>query len=305
MSAADPTKEESRLVSPLPEKYDFKKPMILSRSELRTLKAGHEEFAQSLSSLLSTYLRTEFSLSLSNLETVSFQSVLQAVSAPAHLIIFRIEPLRGACLLQIDPAFAMGMVDRLMGGPGIAGEAERELTEIEVALLDQAMDLMLGEWCSHWEDQPDLRASIVSHENNPRFVQICPPKTLMLVLEFGVLMGEASGKIRLIAPYKMIEPLIRKGIDNTESPAEVVAPSKTPAAWNPQLENISLHLTAGWGVKNLPARTLASLQVGEFLELNAGLPEEVELRVGNLTKFKGRLGQQGSNWAVEIKSLKI
>ena len=54
----------------------------------------------------------------------------------------KVDPLKGVGLLVIPPRLGLSLVDRMLGGPGKMPETARELSEIEVALVDQVSTLL-------------------------------------------------------------------------------------------------------------------------------------------------------------------
>ena len=50
----------------------------------------------------------------------------------------------------------------------------------------------------------------------------------------------------------------------------------------------------------LLARALTDLRIGQVLDLPADAVQQVQLRLGGLTRFTGRLGTRDNYWAVEV-----
>ena len=71
--------------------------------------------------------------------------------SPAHLCLFKAEPLSGVGVLDINPRLALTLVDRMSGGRGHSVKTERYLTEIETALLEDILNVVLEEWCVQWK----------------------------------------------------------------------------------------------------------------------------------------------------------
>ena len=88
-------------------------------------------------------------------------------------------------------------------------ETARELSEIEVALVDQVSTLVVNEWCAHWPEMRDLRPAYLGHENNSRFLQTAPPETAMIILVAERRPGEQMESMQLAFPYATVEPLMR------------------------------------------------------------------------------------------------
>jgi flagellar motor switch protein FliM len=289
---------------PSVSRYDFRHPSLLTPSETRKLRLRHDEFARSLTARFSIYLRLEFGFQITRLETVPFYQFIESRSVPAHFTLFKLEPLEGLALLEITPAFALMIVDRLMGGPGKAIPLDRDLSEIEKALLDQAAQVVLKEWSQHVCRQPEARPVFLGHETNGRFLQIAANDCHMVVVTLEAGLGEAKETLHLAFPYEMLEPVIRQlGSLAVRSPGRIADPTQTasPApAWNRALDNVPLPVVARWTGLQLPARKLTELKVGDVLPVEARYGDQVQIRLARNPKFIGRLGRCGKSWAVEL-----
>jgi flagellar motor switch protein FliM len=284
--------------------YDFRTPVFLSASELRKLRLHHENFIRSLAARFSIYLRLEFGLQMSKLQTITYQRFVDTLGNPGHLTLFKIEPLRGISILDIHPRLGLTFVDRLMGGPAHSVNHDRDLREIEVALLDQAVQVLLGEWCSHWSHVQELRPTILGHETNGRFLETASPDTVMLALTMEARFGDCMEEMQIGFPYYMLEPLIRN-LGKTvaaHSETESKAPP-APIRWNQRLDEVNVNITAEWNGLEMTARELLKLRPGDVLQLDPACAEEVRMRVANLPKFTGRLGNLGKHWAVQINEI--
>lgn len=301
-SAKGPEKkrEQSSVVQP----YDFRMPVFLSANELRKLRVEHDEFVQSLGARLSNYLRLEVGLQMSKINTVTFQEFADTLSNPTHVTLFKVEPLAGVCVLEINPRLGLTIVDRLMGGAGHSSDVDRDLSEIEVALLDQANQIILGEWCNHWTSTEELRPNILGHENNGRFVQTSSPATITLSLSMEARIGECMERIQIGFPCMTLEPLIRHLSMKVDSVAkEAEAKPLGPPQWRPQFNSVEVPITAYFPDMNFAAGNLANLKVGDVLSWNPDVVNEIQLRVAALPKFSGRLGRNGKKWAIQINQI--
>jgi flagellar motor switch protein FliM len=281
--------------------YDFRQPAFLAPTELRKLRLRHEEFVRSLSSRLSMYLRLEVSLRMSKLQTICYQNFTEGLSTPAHVSLFKAEPLKGICLLDIPPRLGLAIVDRLLGGGAKVQEANRDLTEIETALLDQAVQIILNEWCNHWQSFQDLRPTLLGHENNGRFLQTAPHDTVMVCLTMDMGLGDSVEQMQIAFPHYTLEPIVKYltalSIAEKETLATVAVPQ---ARWNSELDDVAVGVTAEWSGLQLTARELIALKPGDVLMLEPQMTQQVQIHVASAPKYNGRLGTRGSNWAVEL-----
>jgi len=280
--------------------YDFRNPVFLTANELRKLRIEHEEFIHSLAARMSIYLRMEFSIQMSRLETLTYQKFTESLPNPTHLSLFKVEPLRGICVLDFSPRLGLTIVDRLMGGPGLSVSLNRDLSEIEVALLDQVVHLVIGEWCNHWSYMQELRHQLIGHENNGQFLQTTQSDTIMLVLSMEARMADCLETIQIGFPYSTVEPLIEK-ISSKLRPDQLEPATPKSTEWNKSLVDVNIPVTAEWPPMVMSVRELSNLKVGDFIEIPPEYASQVRLRLANMHKFTGRLGKKSDNWAVELQ----
>jgi flagellar motor switch protein FliM len=281
------------------EAYDFRNPAFLSEIELRRLRLLHEDFIRYLSARLSLFLRMEFSLKMAKLTTVSYSKFTESLPSPTHICLFKAEPLTGVGVLDINPRLALTIADRLLGGRGHSVKAERYLTEIEVALLEDVILILLEEWCGQWKAEGDLRPLIIGHENNGRFLQTSPKDAVVLALTLEVNFGDCSEQIQMGVPYYTIEPLVRKMQARRQKDAAVTTAVKR-ASWQNSYEHIMMPLRAEWEAFELPLREVSALRVGDVIELPATLVQETRVLLNGTPKFVGTVGLDTDRVAVQI-----
>lgn len=287
---------------PTPQTYEFAQLALLGDPELRKLRTDYAEFLGSLAMRLAIYFRTEFDLTLGSLQMPTYRQFVGGLAQPTHLTLFKVEPLRGLGVLEISPAFGLAMTDRLLGGPGEAAVAVRELSEIEVALLDQVAQFLTEGWCGLWRRRPELKPVLLGHESDAHYLQTSPPESPMLVATMNARLGKVTGRIQLAFAFATLEPLLEPLRAELKPPAES-APEVTrpkPGPWNPSLNDVPIAMAAQLPGPQLLARALPQLKVGEVLELPVDSANHVQLRLGSQTRFTGRLGTRDNYWAVEV-----
>jgi flagellar motor switch protein FliM len=295
---ADGRRGDEKAISKV-EAYDFRNPAFLSEIELRRLRLVQEDFVRYLSARLSLFLRMEFGLKMAKLTTVTYGKFTESLPSPTHLVLFKAEPLIGVGILDLNPRLALTIADRILGGRGHSVKAERYLTEIEVALLEDVILIILEEWCGQWKTEKDLRPFIIGHENNGRFLQTSPKDAIVLALELEVNFGDCSEQMRIGVPYYTIEPIVKKMQAQRQQDSAVGIVQKR-AAWQKTYDHISLPVRAEWEAFELPLREVASLRVGDVLELPASLMQQTRLLLNGSPKFVGTVGLDGDRVAVQL-----
>jgi flagellar motor switch protein FliM len=281
--------------------YDFRNPVFLSSIELRRLRLRHEEFIRALAARLSIYLRLDFGLQMSKLQTITFQKFTESLSNPTQIVQFKVEPLRGVCLLEINPRLALTIVDRLMGGPAHSVSADHDFSEIEIALMNQTVQVILGEWCAHWVKIQELRPTLLGHETNGRFLQTAAHDTVMLTLAMEARIGDCMEQMQIAFPYHTLEPLIRH---LSQSPEEGGPSSQKSSPvkprWNREFEEVRVPVIAEWRGLEMTVGDLSRLRVGDILQLDPACAGQVTIRFANMPKYTARLGTRNQKWAVEL-----
>jgi flagellar motor switch protein FliM len=282
--------------------YDFRQPAFLTSGELRRIRLRHEEFIRALAAHLSIYLRMEVSLQMSKLQTLSYQKYAEALPNPTHLTLFKVEPLKGVCLLDMSPRLGLTIVDRLLGGAAHSVTFNGDLSEIETALLDQVALIILNEWCQLWQKVENPHPILLGHETSGRFLNTSPQDSVLLILSMEVRLGDCVEQLQLAFPFLTIDPLIRNGAygNDTDRGNSTAQPPVTQ--WNPALDDVRIRVNTEWHGLELTAGELAALKCGDVLILEPSCFDRVEVRFEERPKFHGRLGTSGNRLAVELTS---
>jgi flagellar motor switch protein FliM len=279
--------------------HDFRQSGFLAASELRRIRQRHEQFVRSLAARLAIFLRLEFSLQLARVQIVGYQKFTESLPNPTHITLFKADPLKGVSLLVIPSRLGLTLVDRLLGGSGEAPETGRELTEIEIALLDQVASLTLSEWCNHWPEMRELNPSLLGHESNSHYLQTATPDTAMLVLTMTGGVGEQSEPIQIAFPYPTVEPLLRL-LSPALSEADTVPARSTKLKWNPEFDDMNVPVRARWHGLKMSAGDVTRLKAGDVLALDPACAAQVQISLSQVPKFTGRPGTAAGKWAVQL-----
>jgi len=280
---------------------DFPQLTSFSAAEMRNLRMRCESFVSSLAARLSVHLRLECALQMTKLESVRFQPLVDALSQPAYLTLFKIEPLENISLLDMPARLALVIVDRELGGPAVCQDESRDLTQIEAKLAAKVVHVMLAEWCNTWADTLPMRPLLLRHESSGRFLNLSPPDTMFLRLGLEARIAQTVETIQFAFPQSIIEPLIAKldsGFQNGQKPR--AAQPGAGARWNPALNDVCIDIRARWRGLEITARQLADLKPGVLLRLRPAATSRVEISLDGQPKFAGQLGTSGRQLAVKI-----
>ncbi|MEO6006191.1 MAG: FliM/FliN family flagellar motor switch protein [Opitutus sp.] len=281
------------------EAYDFRNPNFLSEIELRRLRLLHEDFIRYLSARLSLYLRMELGLKMARLTTATYAKFTESLPNPTHLCLFKVDPLVGVGILDVNPRLALTIADRLLGGRGHSVKAERYLTEIEIALLEDVINIILEEWSAQWKIEQELHPMIIGHENNGRFLQTSPKDAIVLILTLEANFGDCSEQIQIGVPYYTIEPVVKKMQARRQKDTAVSTTIKK-ASWHSAYEHITVPVRAEWAALEVDLREITSLRVGDVFELPSSIFQETRVLLNGTPKFVGTVGLDSTKVAVQL-----
>lgn len=298
MLLADGTRATGKDI-PRVDEYDFRHPIFLSEIELRRLRLIHEDFIRYLSARLSLTLRMDFSLQMSRLATLPFDKFSESLPNPSHIVAFKVEPLAGVGVLEMNQRLALTIVDRLLGGKAHSVKTDRYLTEIEVSLLDDIMHVMVEEWCSVWKDDHELHPFIVGHETNGRFLQTTSAESIVLCLAMEASFGDCSEQFQMGIPFTTMEPLVKTMQSRRQRDIASTVP-EVRREWRPVYESIRMPVVAEWQPFSVPLREILALRPGDVLELPGELVERTVVSVNGTPKYFGRVGIEDDLVAVHL-----
>jgi flagellar motor switch protein FliM len=96
--------------------YDFRRPDRIAKEQLRAIHILHENFARSLASSLSAYLRAYVVVKLVSVEQLLFTEFSQCLASPSCLISLGMKPYEGNAVLEINPGLVFPIIEMLLGG---------------------------------------------------------------------------------------------------------------------------------------------------------------------------------------------
>jgi flagellar motor switch protein FliM len=287
--------------------YDFSRASKFSKDQIRTLQMIHETFARLFSSTLSAKIRALTRIKVVSVEEVTYEDFISTVSNPSIISIFGLPPMEGNAVLDISPQIGFPLMDRMLGGSGEEEEDARELTDIEINIMESILIDALNFMKEAWSNVITVSPKLEVLESNPYFVQIVPPNEMIILVNFEAEVGEKSGRsgrMNLALPYVMLETVLPKlSIQKWfASYRRTVAPD-TPLKVEKRLLRTNVMLTTELGGALISLKDFLRLDVGDILTLQTKVNDEVDIYVGNKLKFRGRPGVVGKSIAVQTTSV--
>jgi len=276
--------------------YNFRHPDRVSKDQIRSLHFLHDRFARNATASLAAFLRTTTELSIVSVEQFTYSEFLMALPDPTAFYAISIPPFDTLSALELNPGVAFAMIDRILGGSGDSVAPQRALTEIEQNVVDAVVKLLLEHLTETWKSVTEVRFQIHARETRPQMLPVASWNEVMIVVAFDLKVGEARGLLNICIPAAVIEASGTKlGQSWQHAKRERTA---TEEHW--LLESLGLMpLVITTDVQTtLRTRELVNLQPGQVLNLGVPAEVDVNVRVGEIIKFKGRLATQSGRAAV-------
>ncbi|EPE82777.1 flagellar motor switch protein FliM [Leptospira noguchii str. 1993005606] len=282
--------------------YDFKRPDKFSKDQIRTLQMMHETFARLATTGLSAQLRALVSVHVASVDQLTYEEFIRSIPNPTTLAVINMDPLRGSAILEIDPSISFTIIDRLFGGKGEQAKISRELSEIEMSVMEGIIVRILGNMRESWSTVIDLRPRLGNIETNPQFAQVVPQNDMVVLITLETKIGEVEGMTNLCIPYITIEPIINKlSAQYWYSSIRKGELDENRAVIQERLDQVAIPLIAEVGSVDVSINDFMNLSIGDVVKLeNTSTRSEMIVKVGERKKFKCLPGRVGSRLAIQI-----
>ncbi len=280
--------------------YDFRRPDRVSKDQMRTLQNLHEGYARQFSTTLTNFLRTFVEIELVSVDQLTFSEFVMSISNPSCIYVFKMEPLEGSAIVEINPSLVFFIIDRLFGGQGRPSEQNRELTQIEQNVIHRIVERGLNDLKDVWEHIGVFSPKIENYETNPQFVQIAPPGETVILISLEVRMQNASGLMSLCFPYMLLDSVISNLSGESWMSSQSTSTLETKDLLEHEIESLTVPVSAVIGQTKLTIRDLLQLQQGDILCLDKKKDSDIIIQIGNKTERAGKTGLVGRKKAIEV-----
>lgn len=189
--------------------YNFRRPDKFSKDHLRALQTIHESFARQLGLVLTAYLRMTVEIDVVSVDQLTYDEFVRSMPSPMTVSVLELDPLPGQTLLGLGYEVTSSIIDRMLGGPGMAEIKARELTDIEQSLIRRVLDRVIVSLEEAWRSVMNVNATMVGMEESYALIQVATPGEIVALITFEVNLGNKnSGLISLCIPYPVLEGVI-------------------------------------------------------------------------------------------------
>jgi len=283
--------------------YDFKRPNRVSKEQLRAIKGIHDKMARNLASHISTVMRSIIEIQLQSVDQMTYGEFLMSLPSPTSFNIFSIKPLDGSAILELNPSIAFPMLDRLLGGRGESYEGERELTDIELNLIETILRLIMSKLKDAWSGVTDIFPIVESKESSPNVVQIVAQNEIVIMIVLEITIGETSGMINLAYPVIYLEPILSKLASKDIMLGETSAKKSRNVELRELLKRADIVNEGILGEASLNIKDLLTLEKGSIIRLDRPASDTAIITIDKKEVFEAQMGIHRHHKTLKITKL--
>ena len=296
--------------------YDFRRPNRLTRDHVHVLGNVNAAAAEGLSRHLSELLRASVEVNAIGIDALPYSNLISSLPTPLCMNIFAAGPansepekearpslieVEDRGIMTMDVPLALGIVDRLLGGPGIALEHVRPLTDLEQKVVDSPTLASLNIIAECWNHISPVDFRYIERSMDPKMLQIAPANEIMLRIIFAVGGQVGSGELIFALPFSAVDrimPPAQLKQRAYRAPRQASDEERSTLAQRVGLADVSI--TALLGRTHLTLNNLASLKQDDILVLDRRVTMPLEVKVEGVDKFKAWPGRIGRNLSVQV-----
>jgi len=280
--------------------YDFKRPNRVSKEQLRSIRAIHDKMARNLASNISSLMRSIVEIQLHSVDQMTYGEFLMSLPSPTSFNVFSLKPLDGKGVIEINPSIVFPMLDRLLGGPGMPFDTNREFTDIELNLLDQILRVITQNMKEIWAPIMDLYPVIEAKESSPNVVQIVAQNEIVIMVVMEIVIGQTSGMMNICYPVISIESLLPKLASRDLMLSETSGRKSRNKELRALIRGAKIDLEAVLGYAKLNMEEVLDLEIGDIIKLDRSADDTVMVKVDGREKFVAEFGVKRYRRCIKI-----
>jgi len=284
--------------------YDFRRPVRLSKEYLSTISMVLEDFAKISVNQLSTKLRRQVSMSIMSIEQVSFDEFIHSVPKFTLLGTMTSEPQNGVQIIEVNPSISMQMVEMLFGhdeaGPYIENTNKDEFTDIELAVLEEVLDLFAFSFNSVWQDIVEMDTKVESIDTSPQLLQSMSPNEPVVLATFSISLNGNNTFVNLCIPYIFFEDILDKLSFRNWFHEGKEAGESDYEKFSKKLQPVPVELKTLLGKAEISIADFLNMEEGDIIQLNEKTSKPLTMLVAGNPYFRVKPGIVEDRLAVEV-----
>ena len=284
--------------------YELGRQTPIIRGRMPGLEAVYDRFARIFAQSFSHHVRRPVTIMRRSTELVSFRDYLGAMTTPASLSIFGMNPLQGHALFVFEHHLVHLLIDLLFGGAGWFENPppKREFTGIEIRMLSKVVFSALEDLGKAWKRLTPLEPYFERMEVQPKFAAIVPQEEVVASTTFDVEINRVPYTMSICLPYLMLDP-VRLQIEAGKTSYDEDVNTVNVSRLEENLRNSKVNVKVALGEARMSLRNFLTLKTGYRIILNQDQDKPLKVIVQEKLKYLATQGAYKGKHAVQITKI--
>lgn len=281
--------------------YDFRSPQKFSKEHIRTLELIHDNFARIITNYLTAQLRMSVNLKVETVEQITYEEFIHSIQNPTVMTVFKMPPLTGNILLEMNSQLSFMIIDILLGGSGERQSFSKEFSDIDKNIMLQISTEIISNLKLAWEDILHVEPNVEGLETNPALNQTLAPNEPVALITFSVEIGKSNTFINMCIPYLSIEKVLDKFVvQQWFHGAEAELQEESRRKMEEGLQKVEVDMLVELGSTHLSVDDFLKLGIGDVIRLDNKSTSPIKILVEEEECFYGKPGNIGKNLGVAV-----
>jgi flagellar motor switch protein FliM len=283
---------------------DFSQPTKFTIELRHRIARAIDQLCQALNGRLTAELKKEVEFSVAEVDQQTWAAAKARLPADSIAIAVREgQSVERQMLLGVEPLLVLQALECLLGGEASQAPNDRHLSEVDWALADGLLDLIVGELSAAWAElgAPELVRGEIDMEGDAGVLMALGEPTFTVKLASAI--DGQSSALSLLIPWAAVEPLTESARGSAGGRSAHADVNGGPEALRRGLAAAQVLLRAEVGSVQMPIERMLELQPGALVELNARAKDGVLVFAEGVSLGRGRAGRAGARRAIKLESM--
>jgi flagellar motor switch protein FliM len=205
--------------------------------------------------------------------------------------------------MEMNPTLVFPILEMVLGGTGKSVvTVNREITEIESAILDTICRIILHDLREAWTGVAHIAFNVEGHETEPQLLQILAPNEAVVAVSMEAKIGENAGMMNLGIPSILVK-MLRQKFEQQSSLRKPGSSEDVQDRIVRLLQGSQFYLDARLPGNGLKVEDMLNLKEGDILAFDYPVDRPLGLEVNGKCRFDGRIVDTGRKRAFAIDNL--
>ena len=195
------------------------------------------------------------------------------------------------------------MIDRLLGGQGDSYETLRELTDIELNLLDSILRIVMQRLKESWSNVTEIYPSIEAKESSPNVVQIVAQNEIVIMVVMEIIIGNSSGMVNICYPVVHLESVLSRLANRDIMMGETSAKKSRNKELKTLIGRAEVVYEAILGKTMISVDEFLELKQGDILKLDRQADDKAIVSIDKKDVFLAQIGLHRFRKSIKIVEL--